>query len=105
MNDKLASIAAAACTDLAALIRDGEKRILEAWAACEEEARDNEAKPKMKLGFSITLDLEADKMQTELSFGVRHKLTHDQSIPDPNQPDLPMEHYSEPLEPMEQEGQ
>lgn len=88
MNPKLKAIAEKAAADLLALIKDGEDKILEAWNQCEEEAQANETKPKFKLGLSITLDLDKDAMETALSFGIKHKLTMDCTIPDPSQPDL-----------------
>ncbi len=85
MNPKLEAIAQKASADLLALIKDGEAKILEAWAAAEEEAQDNEAKPRFKLGLGITLDLEADTMETALTFGIKHKLSVNAVMPNPDQ--------------------
>ena len=87
-NQKLKAIASKAALDLAALINEGEVKILEAWDACAQEAQDNETAPKFKMSLAITLDLDKDKMETTLSWGIKHKLTADSSIPDPSQPDL-----------------
>ncbi len=89
MNEKLKCIAANAATQLATLIAEGEKDILEAWSAAEEIALDNDAKPKLRIGFSITLDLEADAATYALTFGIRRKLEVTEQIPDPNQLELP----------------
>lgn len=91
MNPKLKAIAEKASVDLLALIKEGEEKILEAWNACEEEAQDNETKPKFKLSLGITLDLEADSMETALTFGIKHKLSVNTVIPDPNQIPLPLD--------------
>lgn len=88
MNQKLEAIANKASTDLIALVKDGEEKILEAWNAAEEEGQLNECPPKLKLSLAITLDLEKDAMETALSFGIKHKLSVSCSIPDPNQPEL-----------------
>lgn len=88
MNQKLLAIAETAAKDLDAFIRESEEKILEAWSAAEAEALENDAKPKFRLGFTITLDLDKDSMETVLAFGVRHKLSRDQSTPDPSQPEL-----------------
>lgn len=88
MNEKLKAIANKAATDLIALVTDGEKKILEAWDQVAEEAIANESSPKFKMGIAITLDLEKDAMETCLSFGVKHKLTANCTIPDPNQPEF-----------------
>jgi len=89
MNAKLQAIAEKSASDLIALIKDAEPKILEAWAAAEEEATD-EASPKLKLGFSITLDLDKDKMETALTFAIRRKYSIDETIPNPDQFALPM---------------
>lgn len=88
MNEKLKLIANSACCDLAAMVQEKETEILEAWNQAEQEAQDQESRPKFRLGFSITLDLDADSMETALAWSVRHKVTHDQAIPDPSQPEL-----------------
>jgi hypothetical protein len=88
MNEKLTAITATACTDLAGFIREKEEDILDAWNAAEQEAIDQEAKPKFRLGFTITLDLDADTMETALGWSVRHKVSNTQQIPDPSQPNL-----------------
>src|ERR1019366_3868875 len=72
-NAKLLAISNEAAANLQALVRENEDKLLEAWSSCEDEAQANETKPKFKLGLSITLDLDADKMTTDLSWGVRYK--------------------------------
>lgn len=88
MNEKLNAIALKASEDLVALIRDAETKLLEAWNAAEEDAQANDTAPRFKIGFAITLDLDKDQMETVLSFGIKHKHSHLQSIPDPGQPEL-----------------
>lgn len=90
MNPKLEAIAKKAAEDLIALVKESEDKILTAWNSVEEEAQDNDAPPKFKLGLAITLDLDADKMETALTYGIRHKLTAQSEIPDPNQTKLPL---------------
>lgn len=85
MNTKLMAISNEAADKLQALVRENEKKLLEAWNACESEAQANETAPKFKLGLSITLDLEGDKMTTDLTWGVRYKATAECTIPDPDQ--------------------
>ena len=88
VNAKLTAIAERASTDLTAFIEEGEVKIQEAWDSIVEEAQANETKPVLALAFSVKLHLDEDKMETALRFGVKHKLSRDGSIPDPNQPDL-----------------
>ena len=90
-NAKLESIAARAAEDIRQLIGEAEDKLLEAWQACEVEAQEQETKPVFKIGFGISLDLDKDQMETALTFGVRHKLTIGRGIPDPNQPELPVD--------------
>ncbi len=88
MNEKLESIATKAGADLMALVKDGETHILEAWAACEAEAKETDTKPRFKLGLAVTLDLEKCEMESALTFGVKHKLVINGKMPDPNQGEL-----------------
>jgi hypothetical protein len=93
-NEKLAGIIAKAGDDLKAYAEEHEDKILEAWYAAEEEAADNETKPKFKLGFGIVLDLDKNTMETVLTWAVRHKASSTCQIPDTNQPGLPLEDTS-----------
>ena len=77
------------------MIKDARLKILEAWQAVEEEAADQETKPVLRIGFAIVLDLQTEKMETVLSFGVRHKLNVVRDIPDPNQIDLELNKETE----------
>lgn len=101
-NAKLRAIAQRAADNLMQSVAEGEERILEAWHAAEEEAQDNETAPKFKLGYGIALNLEADAMETKLSFGVKHCLNMVDQIPDPNQLELPADDNYELAEENEQ---
>jgi len=85
MNSKLQAIGSVAAEDLRAFIKESEDKIMEAWNACVDEAQTQETKPKLNLGFSIKLDLDEDKMETALTFGVKYKVSKDANIPDPDQ--------------------
>ena len=89
-NAKLNAIAEKASDDMLGLIAESEAKILEAWDAATDDAQENETAPKFKFGLCITLDLDADKMETALTFSIRRKLTVECSIPDPNQAKLPL---------------
>jgi hypothetical protein len=91
MNAKLESISIKATMDLRSLIHDAEDKLLEAWNSAVEEAQANDTKPVFKIGFTINLDLDKDRMESALTFGVRHKLSVDGAIPDPGQPGLGLE--------------
>ena len=90
-NKKLAAIAESAAADLPQFIAEAEDKLLEAWNQAEQEAQDNLTKPKFRVGFSIVLDLDADTMETKLTFGVRHVFSRSQEIPDPKQYGLKLE--------------
>jgi hypothetical protein len=83
-NAKLNSIIAKAASNLVALAKEDEDKILAAWQAAEQEAQENETKPKFKLGFAITLDLDKNALVCDLVFGSRRKRTTEEEIPDPN---------------------
>ncbi len=90
MNDKLAGIAAKAATDLCHLVKEGEDKILAAWSNAEEQAQLDDSKPKFRLSLSITLDLDKDTMDTDLSWSVKHHLSVTAPIPDTDQSELPI---------------
>ena len=90
MNPKLAAISDQAIEDLHHFIEEAADKILEAWSQAEEEARANETKPVLRLGFTIALDLDANKMETTLAFSVRHKLSRECEIPDGEQIEMEM---------------
>lgn len=90
MNPKLEAIAQCAAADLLKYFTEGEQEILDAWNAVESESQVQETKPVFKLGFAITLDIEGYTMQTALAWSVKHKLDGSRTMPDPDQPQLPM---------------
>jgi|PlaIllAssembly_1097288.scaffolds.fasta_scaffold85189_2 hypothetical protein len=88
---KLNAIAEQAAIQLRNLVAEAHADILAAWDGCIAEAEAQETKPKLKLAFSITLDLDGGKACYDLSFGIRHKLTITAPIPDPSQATLPLD--------------
>lgn len=67
-----------------------EEDILKAWHENIGEANENEDKfPPLKLGIAATVDLEANKIETVVTFTTRYKSTISEQLPDPNQPELP----------------
>jgi len=88
---KMECVAIQAASDLRMMMAESRTKLLEAWKAVEEEASDQETKAVLRISFAIVLDIEADKMESVLSFGVRHKLITERSIPDPNQVEMDLE--------------
>ena len=71
-------------------IYERESDILKAWHENISEAMENDDKfPPLKLSIAATVDLEANKIETTVTFTTRYKTTVSETIPDPNQPDLP----------------
>lgn len=89
-NQKLALIARHAAADLEQLIAEKEEEILQAWSQVTEEGNLQDKKPIFRIGYTISLDPDADKMTTGLTFAVRRKLEIVRSMPDPTQPELPL---------------
>lgn len=89
-NPKLEAIAHDAGKNLKHLISENTVEILAAWAKCEEEGLLNETSPKLRLGFAIIMDLDADKVTHRLSWSVTTVREIEGQIPDPNQLELPM---------------
>jgi len=88
MNAKLEAVGIKSAEVLRALIRESEKNILEAWNSASEEAQVQETAPVLRLGFTISLDLDANKMTHVLAFSLRRKLEAACDIPDPDQLEL-----------------
>mgnify|MGYP000025145171 CR=1 FL=1 len=84
-NQKLNAIANKAAADFLQLVKDSEDNLLDAWAAAESDASDNDTTAKFRFGISVTLDLGGNTMDTALSFGVKRKASIVGEIPDPNQ--------------------
>lgn len=104
MNEKLKAISDKAIADFQSLIQENEKLLLESWSSAEQEAQDNETKPKFKFNLGVTLDLDKDSMACDLTFGVRYKRTVETSIPDPSQPEF-VEISTPGMEPVRMTGQ
>jgi hypothetical protein len=91
MNALLQQIAEHASDDLAGLIASGEADILAAIHKMEEEAQLQEAKPKFTLGFKITVDLDKNTFDCDLSWSLKQTLGVSHQIEDPKQVKLPLD--------------
>ena len=70
------------------LMMEGKEKLDLAMEAVTDEAADQETTPVLKIGFSIAMDLDTRKAEFTLAFGVRHKLTSEVEIEDPDQGEL-----------------
>lgn len=72
---------------MAARSQDIEK----AWMETIEEAQENQEKfPDLKLTFAVVVNLEKEKVETALRFTCAYCSKISETLPDPNQPDLPL---------------
>ena len=81
-------VSAFACADLRDLLLDRETEIIEAARVISQEA-DDDATAKLSLSFKITIDLDANTMESVLSFSVKRSASASHSLDDPAQPALP----------------
>jgi hypothetical protein len=95
MNALLKQISDVATEDLASLIESGENDILAAIHKMESEAQLQESKPKFALGFKITVDLDKNTFDCDLSWSLKQTLGCSHQIEDPNQTKLPLERDDE----------
>jgi len=74
------------------LLDQREDDIAKAWRENIEEAQSNEKnKPPMTITFASSIDIEADKISTKISFTAKYTSAISEPIPDPNQLKLPLE--------------
>jgi hypothetical protein len=90
-NPKLEAIGVKAAELFQASMREAANDILQAWDVAVEEAQANDKNPILAVGFTLKLDLGSNRLETALGFSVRRKFECSAEIPDPNQPDLPLE--------------
>ena len=88
MKEQLRAIGQSAGANLQDLIRSGEVEILKAWAAVAREAALQEVGPKLKLGYTITVDIDKQSVDYDLAWSVRHKLSVSEKLEDPKQEKL-----------------
>ena len=82
-----------------------ESDILEAWHENIEEANENEKKfPPLKLSIASSVDLEANAIETSVSFTVKYTATVKDALPDPDQGLLPFASGLKPGESVEITG-
>jgi len=90
-SSQLLAIARTAADNLVKLIEENQDEILLDIQAVSEEAQNQEAdKIVFSLGHTIKINLTQKSLSEALSWSVRKKLEVCQSLPDPDQPELPM---------------
>lgn len=89
--NKIESIAETSSGNLKRLMVDAAEQIEAAMIKAVEEAQLQDKDAVFKLGFTISLNLDTNKMDNDLSWSVRHKLSVSDDMPDPNQLKLSIE--------------
>jgi hypothetical protein len=90
-SNQLQAIAEQAATNLKAQILENETEILAAIDATSEEAQNQEAdKIVFALAHAIKINLTGKSLTQSLSWSVKTKIDTVQTLPDPDQPELPM---------------
>ncbi len=89
MSPKIQAIIEQAPEHLTKLLTEAADQIEEALVAAAAEAQAQEAEAKLSLGFKITMNLDRNAVQYGLGWSVKHTLTSEATLPDPNQPSLP----------------
>lgn len=89
-NPKIKAIAERSGQNCESLIRESADKIQSSWNAAIVEAQQEEGTPKLKLAFTITLDLDKNRASYDLSWGVKYRIGCEGEIPDPDQQTLPL---------------
>ncbi len=91
-NDRMAQFVETITEQVREAMCDRSDAILKSWDETIAEAVDNEGDfPKLKLGFATVVDLENNEIKTALKYSTAYKCEITTKLPDPNQPELPME--------------
>jgi len=89
-SNQLLAIANRAAENLVKLIEENQDEILRDISAASEEAQNQEAdKIVFSLAHSIKINLTQKALTESLSWSLRKKLEVNQTLPDPDQPELP----------------
>ena len=91
-NDRMAQFVETITGQVRETLCERSDAILKSWHETIEEAVENEGEfPKLKLGFATIVDLEASEIKTALKYSTAYKCEIVTKLPDPNQPELPIE--------------
>ena len=88
---KIEAIAEQSAHNMQRLIVEAADEINEAISKSVEEAQLQDKEASFKLTFGITLKWDSNKMENDLSWSVKRKLSVDDDIPNPDQLKLPIE--------------
>jgi len=91
-NDRMQSFIAVILEQTKVALNERMEDMLTAWHENMAEATANEKNlPPLKIGVASTVDLEAAKIETTIRFTVIYQSSLSSPLPDPNQPELPIE--------------
>ena len=84
-NERMNQFCETIATQCRTAVFERSEDILKAWQETILESQDEEGTfPKLKLGFGVTVDLEAGKIETKIRFTCAYKSIISDDIPDPN---------------------
>ena len=89
-NERMDSFLETISNQVRTILAERSEDMLRAWHENIEEATDNDEKfPPLKLSIAASVDLDAAKVETSLTFTTRYKSTLSGALPDPNQMQIP----------------
>lgn len=105
-NERMQAFISTIEKQVSELLHERSDDLLDAWdsniaeAQAESEATGKEAAfPPLKIGIGITVDLEKNLISSGIRFVATYKSEVSTPLPDPNQPELPMDGLKKALRP------
>jgi len=84
------------------LLFERQDDILKSWHENIEEAQEAEKDfPPLKLSIAVSVDLDGNAIETQVSFTTKYTSKLQSRLPDPDQPELPMDGLRKALRPGE----
>jgi hypothetical protein len=86
MNLQLEQIAEKGAENLKTLLHESADKIREAWESALAEAELQETAPRFRLNYQILISPDESKVEYQVSFSIRYKVSVEDELPDPSQP-------------------
>lgn len=87
-NDRMRTIFLLATAQFAAVFAEGQDDIHEACEAALDNEDEDGKTPPVRIAHAIILELSKNKQACQISVSIKHKHECENTIPDPNQPEL-----------------
>jgi hypothetical protein len=99
-NERMEAFIKTITSQVNELLSERQDDILKSWHENIEEAQEAEKDfPPLKLSIGVTIDLEGNAIETQVSFTTKYTSKLQARLPDPNQPELPMDGLKKALNP------